>query len=284
MLLKKLTGFVVVLFMLVSCGMAQKQGVEIFATIKTDSLLDANNNLTPAGNLMIEKIAATMNLDSNSCLHIKQSCIHESDTVCFAKLKTLVNALVMRVPAEHISVYVTEPVHLNCEDCFEFYLTECPKTSSGNGSHIKIIKADTDIVDTPTVLTTIDNIDTVGIKILTLLSENRRIARCCKDTLMVLNNPYRIVYFIDTTEVHGINKNYYGDNFCIITQEKDLPMYNRYQVLLVSYFRHGNYFADVSLMNRVRKKIIAVDCELKGDGAGNWKVHRIKIKKGKPRK
>ncbi len=270
------------MFILVSCGMAQKQGVETFATIKTDSLFDANNNLTPAGNLMIEKIAATMNLDSNSCLHIKQSCIHESDTVCYEKLKTLVNALAIRVPAEHISVNVTEPVHLNCEDCFEFYLTECPKTSSGNGSHITIIKADTDIVNTPPVLNTIDNIDTVGIKILKLLSENRRIARCCKDTLLVLNNPYCIVYFIDTTEVHGINKNYSGDNFCIITQEKDLPMYNRYQVFLVSYFRHGNYFADVSLLNRVRKKITAVDCELKGDGSGNWKVHRIKIKKGKP--
>ncbi len=138
MLRKKLT-VVVFLFMLVSCGMAQKQGVELFATIKTDSLFDANNNLTPAGNVLIEKIAATMNLDSNSCLHIKQSCIHESDTVCYEKLKTLVNALVIRVPAEHISVNVTEPVHLNCEDCFEFIITECPEESNPQGVPIQII-------------------------------------------------------------------------------------------------------------------------------------------------
>jgi len=138
MLMKKWM-VVVILFMLVSCGMAQKQNVETFATIKTDSLFDANNNLTPAGNVLVEKIAATMNLDSNSCLHIKQSCIHESDTVCFTKLKTLVNALFMRVPAENISVYVTEPVHLNCEDCFEFIITECPEESKPQGVPIQII-------------------------------------------------------------------------------------------------------------------------------------------------
>ncbi len=82
MLLKKLTGFVVVLFMLVSCGMAQKQGVEIFATIKTDSLLDANNNLTPAGTLLVERIAVKMDSDPTRCLNVSLNCISGNDTIC----------------------------------------------------------------------------------------------------------------------------------------------------------------------------------------------------------
>jgi len=281
MLRKKLT-VVVVLFMLVSCGMAQKQGVETFS-IKIDSLYDDNNQLNAAGNALVEKIAAKMNSFFSSCLNINHSCIHESDTICYQKLKTFVNAIIVKVPASQFFGPASEPAHMSCEDCFEFIISECPEISYDGNSPIIIIRDDEDATYSPPVIIK-ESEDTVGIKILDVLSKNRKIARLYKDTVMVKNNPYHIVYFIDTSEVHGINKNYYGDNFCIITQEKDLPMYNRYQVLLVSYFRHGNYFADVSLLNRVRKKIIAVDCELKGDGAGNWKVRRIKIKKGKPRK
>lgn len=277
--MKKLTVVVVVLFMLISCGVAQNDGSVIFASIKTDSLFDANNNLTPAGNLLVERIAVKMDSDPTRCLNVSLNCISGNDTICYQKTRALIDSISRILRLDHIFFDLPNSTPMSCEDCLEFYLIECPETSSGNDLPIFINYADTDTLYTPTVINKTEYKDTLGIKILKTLSENRKMARICKESTWILNNPYNIVYFIDTTKIPGITGNLFESDFCIITHDKDLSKNNRYKTLFVTYFKHGNFSGDVSLITGDGKKITTVDCELIAESSGNWKVHHIKIKK-----